>query len=518
MTRVLRPRRDNPLWIRVPISSPVPGRNDRRSFVLWVTIVNLGLAQVIFGGAWCGCILAGVATGLAIMTKGPICLLQTILPFAVFVVWQRLQPTSERDEPFPREETLTGSVKNTFGQVRRRQRVILPAIAGVLLGAHCRHDLVRVRGIEGSRAKGLWFAEATRICADGRAPHTGWYFYLAGMWLFLPWLVWIVCGTLQAGAGRYAGRLRLALCLLVVPLLVMSFSRDRFVRYMTPMIGGGAIVAAAGLCAAKRMRAGATGCKTAAAESAFRNVGCAVTYSDPAALGVLGLLLLGYLIAGRLGIGSFRLMNGVAWFATSDVLRIGLPLAAILGAGAFLATRNQCWLIAATALSVFVAHVSFTNRLSRSASSQSTLRPIADLIHAQYPDAELFADRPEGRNVISVPADDMSIHLNRTVRLIAGTGIDRSIRAAAGFLDLSICGAGRAGNAAAGRVDAAGQAEHCRKEDRACSLGCHERPPGDAILPTHLCDAAHSPIASARTSRGCRDDEVYSPSPRKRGR
>jgi hypothetical protein len=81
--------------------------------------------------------------------------------------------------------------------------------------------------------------------------------------------------------------------------------------------------------------------------------------------------------------------------------------------------RWRGWPVLATAALVLAGQAIYYSRLGESASSRSTLRPVADLILQRYPDAELYAYRPGGHNIISVPANDLSIHLNRTVRLVA---------------------------------------------------------------------------------------------------
>src|SRR5207302_8757645 len=56
----------------------------------WVAVANAFLAWAMFRRRWAaGLAGAGAALGLALMSKGPVCLLQTIVPFAPFA-WARL--------------------------------------------------------------------------------------------------------------------------------------------------------------------------------------------------------------------------------------------------------------------------------------------------------------------------------------------------------------------------------------------------------------------------------------------
>src|SRR4051794_41078202 len=57
---------------------------------LWVNVANVGLAWAVLRGRWwAGSLLAGAALGLAFMSKGPVCLVQTVLLVAGFAIWRR---------------------------------------------------------------------------------------------------------------------------------------------------------------------------------------------------------------------------------------------------------------------------------------------------------------------------------------------------------------------------------------------------------------------------------------------
>jgi 4-amino-4-deoxy-L-arabinose transferase-like glycosyltransferase len=55
---------------------------------LWVAIANVFLAHAVMRGRWwSGAIGAGLFLGLAFMSKGPVALVQSVAPVALFVLW-----------------------------------------------------------------------------------------------------------------------------------------------------------------------------------------------------------------------------------------------------------------------------------------------------------------------------------------------------------------------------------------------------------------------------------------------
>jgi 4-amino-4-deoxy-L-arabinose transferase-like glycosyltransferase len=259
---------------------------------------------------------------LALMSKGPVALVQTALPFAAFLLWRRLSSSGVRD---------------TAGAARRW---LLPAVSGALVMAVVGLTWYAWAASRFAGAKWLWLAEATRVGADGPPSGKPWYEYAVGLYHFLPWLPWLAAGAWlsartrgeprRAAAPGPLGLALLLLLLLLLPLVVMSFFRDRFTRYLAPLAPAGALLAAGAIARCPR--------RTVAARA-------------------------------TVAIAAATLAGQVAYFH---------------------------W-------------------LSAKPSSRSTLRPVAEQIRTAYPDAELYAFRPGGRNVISVPADDLSIHLDRTV-------------------------------------------------------------------------------------------------------
>src|ERR1700683_4239714 len=74
---------------------------------LWVTVANWCLAIALFKNCrWTGCIGAGAALGIALMVKGPVAILQAIVPVVAFLVW----PGRAQDKPGPPKTRWPGPI------------------------------------------------------------------------------------------------------------------------------------------------------------------------------------------------------------------------------------------------------------------------------------------------------------------------------------------------------------------------------------------------------------------------
>jgi 4-amino-4-deoxy-L-arabinose transferase-like glycosyltransferase len=197
---------------------------------LWVSVANVFLCHAIFHRRrWAGCVGAGIALGLALMSKGPVALVESVLPVLAFL------PFRAKDDAKPKSWTL-------------------PILVG--LGLMLLIELPWYIYIL-HRLGNLWHAFSNEITgADSPGRASPWYSYFGFVWLFLPWLPMLILGAIVAvrewhaqrgrDAAGSARRLLFALFLFVIPLLVLSFFKDKRDRYVLPMVGPAAILAAAG--------------------------------------------------------------------------------------------------------------------------------------------------------------------------------------------------------------------------------------------------------------------------------
>ena len=137
---------------------------------LWVAVTNAFLALAFLRGRyWSGFVGAGVGLGLAMMSKGPVGLVQSALPFALFLLWRRLASPAAEPADAPPMRKWTAAVAGAVAMLA----VALPWYVVVLR----RHPDIM----------SAWVMEVTREGATQLAPDP-WYTYLVFFVWMLPWL------------------------------------------------------------------------------------------------------------------------------------------------------------------------------------------------------------------------------------------------------------------------------------------------------------------------------------------
>src|SRR5262249_39433862 len=137
---------------------------------LWVTIANAIFVALLFrrsesrGNRWLLCITAGAAIGLALMSKGPVALVQTLLPLVIFLVWRHW-----RGKDFSSSGIGWG-----------------PIIAGVIVALAIALPWPLWVLSRMSDQIGKWYREVTRTGAIEDAGDPAWV-YFALIPLVLPW-------------------------------------------------------------------------------------------------------------------------------------------------------------------------------------------------------------------------------------------------------------------------------------------------------------------------------------------
>jgi 4-amino-4-deoxy-L-arabinose transferase-like glycosyltransferase len=188
--------------------------------MLWATACNVLLARAAFRGQrWIGCCGAGVCLGLALMSKGPVALIQTVVPAGVFVV------LAARHE---------------------LRRWVAPALACVALSLCVSLPWYALMVANVPGVGQTWFDEVTRLNPADPRPDR-WYANLQFVRHVLPWTPWFVVGMWTAGrsAWRRQGEAgEMAFWIVVVPLVVMSFFSERKPRYLLPLVPAAAVLAA----------------------------------------------------------------------------------------------------------------------------------------------------------------------------------------------------------------------------------------------------------------------------------
>ena len=337
---------------------------------LWVTAANAFLALALLERRrWVGFLGAGAALGLSLMSKGPVGLVQSVLPFALFLLWRRFAM------PAPSARPARGTGVTIVAGILVMLAIALPWPVAVLL----RYPEILPE----------WWREITREGATQLAPDPWYTYFVFPLWI-VPWLSFLVAGLWVGGAslvrtvddspdgGRWREGFVLALMLVVVPLLVMSFAKDKNERYALPMTAPAAVLAA--------------GAAVAWWKSDRRDpAGRVVEGAHWLTLAVLavGMPVLG-LWAPRFGLGD------QPWFPAGVGVAIGAAALCVVALG-WLLTRRLGVAAAAGTAAALVLLLQYPLMRGYSRVARSDLKPLADAVWAQYPDAALYEYEPGTR-------------------------------------------------------------------------------------------------------------------------
>ena len=339
---------------------------------MWVTLANVALARAVLRGRWMtGCALAGVGLGLAFLSKGPVCLLQTIAPVLVFLAWRG------RSAAGPLRQAATST------------------LVGLLLTLAVATPWFLATALRQPAAWSTWLAEVSREGATNQEPDK-WYAYLALVLFVAPWTVFFIVGlidAIQRVAARRADGSAYALALLVVPVVIMAFFHDRQIRYLLPVLAPAAVLTAAGV----RLWWSAPGHDgIARLVEALHWVGLAV-------------LVIGVPLAASTMPSQFERIEGGAWFSSTTGAACAAAGAMVVIGGAIATRRARVALLVASVASMLALQVFFIRGYRDSPRGRADMRPLADLIADRFPTADVYT-----RGKLARP--DMNIYLNRPVR------------------------------------------------------------------------------------------------------
>ncbi len=341
---------------------------------LFVLIANALIATALLRGKrWIGLVGAGTAIGLAFMCKGPVCLVQTIVPAFIFVMLNR--------------------------QARRQVRTLLaPALAGLVMALAVGLPWYISVYHRYPTIAGIWVKEVDRQA--GLQNYAPWYYYLILLPNFLPWLPVLLAGIWIAGSAQIQKRrLALPLLLLLVPIVIMSFFPDRRDRYLFPMTAPAAILAAHAVVRIARL-------------GSITSAGARLVWF--ASWGMLILLAVG------LPATCLLVLRGPHHEAVVSV-QLAIITALVGSAVAGVAGRLQRYWrdshTAGGALLMLLLNGFFLWTWSQSTLGLSEMKPVADRLHAAFPGGRVvyYDPPPDGKPVTL----DLDIYLDRPVPVLA---------------------------------------------------------------------------------------------------
>ncbi|MGH7177304.1 MAG: ArnT family glycosyltransferase [Tepidisphaeraceae bacterium] len=344
--------------------------------MLWVATANALLAKIVLDGVTIGRALgAGAAVGLAFMSKGPVSFVHTLIPAAAFVAWR------------------------AWCERRWTWRGLPALLAGLVVMLVVALWWFIVAGIGDPSIIPRWLRETNPGGAD-RLRSGNPFVYLIIIPFSLPWTLFMLDGVVRAiRATRQAGRdaprsvrMTYPVILLLLSLLVMSCFRDRKDRYLLPIIGVAAVVAAHSV--------------TAMLDRRPRSVPMSVHFATLVVMALLPLV----------GTTTWILQTRDAepWYTPAFAALASASGLAIVALGVVLARRWRAGaVVAGVALMLYLHAVGIRGyRLARE--GRSEFRAFAELVRQTYPDAHMFNTRTDG--VKQRASVDLSIYLNRVTR------------------------------------------------------------------------------------------------------
>jgi 4-amino-4-deoxy-L-arabinose transferase-like glycosyltransferase len=334
---------------------------------LWVTATNLLLARAIFRGErWVGCCGAGVCLGLAMMSKGPVALLQTLAPIFLFALFRRA------------------------GDGGNWRRWPAPAAVGaaLFLAVALPWPLLMLAKVPGVTQ--IWLGEVTRADAADPRPDR-WYASLLFARHFMPWTLWLLLGL--AGVARslrqeQRSRVELAFWLFVVPVAVMACFPERKPRYILPMIPAGAVLAAWAM--------------------------IDVLDRDVVSRGLRRLYAVHWLLVGFIAVGGIVLLvrpGGLTWGIAAVISAVTIGLSAASWA---VTKQRVVALVVASGLAVACFDVVHAFTIPPGDGRLSIMQPLADAIVARAGNMTVVSFYPE-QPERNAPLN-LSIYLNRVVK------------------------------------------------------------------------------------------------------
>ena len=353
---------------------------------LFVAVAHAFFALTAFRGRrWGGLIGAGIAVGLAFMSKGPAALMETALPWALWAIWMRVTRTP-----------LESNRRNWLG----------PIIAAVIafLAIATPWYLIMLFQRRGAQIHEWWLELSGEDAANDRGEP--FFTYLWVIWeLLFPWVLFFAGGLWLAFAARrrqqvnpspdpdnYFPRYALLLIAILVPLVLFSIRKEKKDRYLLPILAPAAVLTARAALAYLQDR-------PRSARHDWVGATHWIILAVPAlAVPALGLTKLPHQFT---GLPAFSLPYASAALALA---------VALLLAGLFIhLTRRPGFLFITLLLMLLTAHV-FTVGYANTLPGQSEMKPLADAVWHTYPDAQLFTTQPFGIRA----STDLSIYMNRT--------------------------------------------------------------------------------------------------------
>ena len=335
---------------------------------------------------WLGLMGAGLAIGLGLMHKGPVVLLQTVVPVLLFLPLWRRQVAGDA--------ALAGRAARKW-----MAPLLLGSLVALLIGGWWYALMVYCQ----PHVFSLWLSEMFRPQANITTDPDKWFTYLLALQQLMPWLPFVLIGAIAAMVSlwrRQVSPMTLILFWAVVPVLLMTLAPDKRERYLFPMLGPTALLAATVL----------TGLTTTSLDENTRR------WLLPIHWVILAAIAVGYPVS--------LILPAALHGGSPDVprqLAVATGLAALASVLiCFRVARHWPWAIfAATAATMLASGLLYWVAEDASPRSHSPMEAAANIIRQQAPDASLrVMHERSAKLLLNLPANKLSIYLNRTITCV----------------------------------------------------------------------------------------------------
>jgi 4-amino-4-deoxy-L-arabinose transferase-like glycosyltransferase len=357
---------------------------------LFVTFAHAFFALAVFQRRpWVGLIGAGVCVGLAFMSKGPAALMMTALPWSVWAIWRHARRQDDHKAAVVPPVRWRGPM---VGSVAAFLAIALPWYLAMLVR-------------DPNRQWHLWWLE---LSGEDAATDRGepLFTYLWIIWeLMFPWVLFFAGGLylvavewkrrrnlMPSSSPDRWQRFVLLLIAILVPLILFTLRKEKKDRYLLPILGPCAVLAA----------------RCALVYFSERPRSAARDWVGWVHWIILAVASLGLPILGLTGLP--QRFNGLPAYSPRYASIVIATATVLLLAGLFThLTRRRGMLVISALLMFLTAHV-FTVGYRDTAPGQSEMKPLADALWKSYPDAQLLTTQPFGIRA----STDLSIYMNRT--------------------------------------------------------------------------------------------------------
>ena len=364
---------------------------------LWVSVANACYTAALFQKRkWIGCVCGGLAVGLAVMSKGPAVLVESVLPMFLFWCfrWHGRPARVFVQKEHGRDAHATGS-SSIHSQKSTGWGLPITVGVGLMLIFSLAWPVSVLIVMPGSWK--TWLIDMLGKRTD-RVSRDPWFAYWALLPNTIPWLPMFVAGFYIACQKlRRSKRIAHALTLVVVPIIALSFLHDRKERYLLPMIGPAAILAAHAAVRLKRAHP-------------LRLTAAKVIWGIHWAL--LFVLVIGLPLFGAI---KLRRLEGGFWYSPSLAAMAVIGGVGIIAIGILQQRSRRDSFILTGGVVMLVVNLLLLYGLTASPDGLSEMKPVADRIHADFPRGNvIYYDPPPRVKPVTL---DLDIYLDRIVQV-----------------------------------------------------------------------------------------------------